>query len=274
MARNLYGGAGQERNYWAQHALNVIKDNYGVDAYIKSKNLLKFGRNDDVDNSASDQTIMQLPGSEVAETYATTNAIDTISSSDSGDTGITIYIEGHTVDGSGNFTFVVQTATLNGSDATTKVTLSTPLARISRAYNSSGTLLAGTVYIYEDGATTTPGVPDTDADVHATIQPIAQQTLKAATTFSYQDYGVITEIYGGVNKKTSAVVDVKLRVRLKGGIFRTQFVNSVGQGGNFAIELRPYFIVPANADVIMVANSGVDNVSVSAGFNSLIALAR
>lgn len=253
----------------AAHAAEVIRDTYGDEVFVKPKNLLKFGRNDDVD-STGEHTIMQLQGSEVAETYPTTNAIDSVVSSDDGDDQ-QVTIEGHYLDADGNLVFHIQTATLEGN---TEVTLSQPLARATRIYNSDSTEFAGTVYVYNTtDNTVTAGVPQTDSKIHIVAEAGEQQSLKAATAFSNQDYGLITEIYGAVNKKTAGVVDIRLKVREQGGVFRTQYVSSIATTGQnfFSLEFKPYLIIPKNADIIMTATSSADNVSVSAGFNAFLA---
>lgn len=111
-----------------KHAINLIYSTYGdrVSVDAKRKDLVKFGRNPAADTSA--QTVWNQGGN---ETYVSTNAIDSISSSSTSDTG-TVSIEGHTISGS-DLTFVVQSKTLTGQ---TKATLDTPLARCTRVYNT------------------------------------------------------------------------------------------------------------------------------------------
>lgn len=100
---------------WLTHAVNEIESTYGdrVSIELKEKSLIKFGRNEDV--GTTEETVWLVGGD---ETYPTTNAIDTIVSTDAGDDQQVI-IEGHTISGN-DLTFVTQTATLNG---TTNVSL-------------------------------------------------------------------------------------------------------------------------------------------------------
>ena len=136
-----------------KYAESVILSTYGDSVSVdrKSKVLIKFGRNEDID-TGSDETVWVLGGHEV---YQAGNTIDTVSSSSALDTG-SVTIEGHTVDGNGDFTFVVQSATLDGQN---KVTLTTPLARASRLYNTGSTDFNGSVYVYRDTSITS-GTPD------------------------------------------------------------------------------------------------------------------
>lgn len=139
-----------------RQALNEIYDQYGVWASVdrKRKSLGKFGRTLNADSNV-ETTVAQLGtvGSpESNETFVTTNAIDgVVSAGASGTDNQVLTIEGHTIDGSGNLTFVVQNVTLTGQ---TKATLATPLARATRAYVKDGTFGApattpeGPCYIY------------------------------------------------------------------------------------------------------------------------------
>ena len=92
----------------------------------KAKSLVKFGKSAVL--STNRETVWTVGG---METYVTGNTIDTISSSSALDTQ-ELVLECHTVTGSGldqQFIFLTQTITLNGQN---KVTLPTPVARVSR----------------------------------------------------------------------------------------------------------------------------------------------
>jgi len=257
-----------EVDYWVQHASRVIQGAYGDVVYIKDKNLLKFGENTSV--GTAQETIMQLQGAEIAETYVSTNAITHIISDNAGNTG-DYYLEGHAIDGS-DLTFVTQTGTLNG---TTAVALATPIARASRLENrgSSELVASSTVYVYEGGAVTS-GVPDDDSEVHIVMIAGEDQSLKASTSFSSVDYGLITEIYGSINRKQSGgFANIRLKIREPGGVFKTKFKVGVATDGAgvFSVEFRPFLIVPKNYDVIMTADASVTGTAISAGFNALLA---
>jgi len=141
----------------------------GKSALKKKKTLQKFGRNTNV--GTSETTIMRFPtgSSEVHETYVSTNAIDSIASLNSGDTSLPFYYEGHTISG-GAFTFISDNVTLDGSNSQTRVALPTPVARISRAYqtsNTGATKNAGQVCFFQNGAVSGGSVV-TPANVHMT----------------------------------------------------------------------------------------------------------
>ena len=239
--------------YEVSYAVQQILDTYGdtVSVREKAKSLLKFGKNPDIDANVREM-VWATGGIEV---LPTTNAINRIVSTNVADTQ-SVKLEGHTVDGSGNLTFVVQSATLTG---TTPVVLTTPLARCTRAYNDSGTEILGTVTIYEDGS-----------DTHCTIATGEQQSLKGATSISQVDYWIISDWVISVNKATSASVDFELQVRLKDKVFRTVYIASTNSTAE--IYFRQPIIVPPNSDVRVLATTGVNNVSVTTAIHGWLAI--
>jgi len=253
-------------DFWLSHALSVIEGTYGdrVSVLQKDKDLLKFGRNTEVQTAKT--TLMAHKSGTYNETYVASNLIDTISSSSGSDTE-EITIEGHTVDGDGNFTFVVQTKTLTGQ---TKAVLDTPLARCTRLYNSNGTDLVGTIYAYQDGAITS-GVPDTGAEVHCVIPAGLNQSEKCATTISNNDYWIITSVDGHVLEKTATFVDFHLEIREKGKVFRDIFDWSAESGNGFTEKFKPYLIVPANADIRVRGSAGANGKEASASIQGVLA---
>lgn len=85
-----------------QNAINEIYRTYGDTVSIekKGKSLLKFGRSTNLRIEDNFQTVWTLGDDVNNEVLPTTNAIDTVSSSNAGDTQ-TIRLEGHTVVGTG-----------------------------------------------------------------------------------------------------------------------------------------------------------------------------
>ena len=265
----IYSGR-YSMDFGVQLAQEEIENTYGdaVSVYDKKKTLLKFGKK--VDLGTSFETVWQTNGN---ETYVTTNAIDTVSSSDATDT-MQVAIEGHTVSGTGTssqFTFVTQTATLNGQN---KVTLSTPLARVSRMYVNDQTEPAGDIHVYED-TTITAGVPNDLTKAHIVIKGTdgETQSFKCATTFSNSDYFICTGGFASVDKKTNATVDFEFQVRRPGGVFRPVSRLSLGSASQNSqqIQFYPYVIIPKNADIRIVGVASTTGVAVSAQFQGFIA---
>ncbi len=246
-----------------QQAINVISSTYGdtVSVDTKKKSLLKFGRNDNI--STSEEMVWLQGGT---ETLATGNDIDTISSSNSGDSQ-SVVVEGHTLSGS-DLTFVVQSATLNGQN---KVTLSTPLYRSTRIYNNDSTDFAGTIYVYEDTAISS-GVPSDSTKIHLRTDGSNNQSLKCATSVSSTDYWIITSGTFSVNRQNSRSVDYRVQVKEFGKVWRTRFPVSVhSTGGAVAVEFNPPLIVPKNSDMRVMATSSGSSTGVEASLNGYLA---
>lgn len=233
----------------------------------RAETLLKFGKNEDLDASLSEMVWNQ--GGE--EVYATSNTIDTISSSDSGDTQ-EVTIQGHTVSGVGasaEFTFVTQTATLSGQS---KVPLATPLARVQRAINSNSTAFAGDFYIYEDTAISS-GVPSDASKIHMKILAGETQSYKAAFTVAKDEYVIVTGGFASINKKTAATVDFELQTSPTAELFYPASritLNSAGQS-TVHIPFYPYALIPPNTDVRVFATSDTNNTEVSASLSGFYA---
>jgi len=246
--------------YWIEHAKRIIRADYGANVSVeaKLKDLHKFGRNTAVGVAGS--TIMTLPGSETHETYIASNLINSIISDDVDDTEI-VTIEGHTISG-GVFTFVTQSATLNGRTA---VALDTDLARVSRVFTNNATPLVVNVYVTETD-TYSLGVPQTDIKVHLMVAIGHNQSEKAATTIEDGTYWVVTIYYGDLLKKTAGFASVEFEIRLQGKVFRHHCQMDAGRQQYFA----PYLIIPANADARLVALADASSTDVSGGIQGLL----
>ena len=263
---------------WPQMDMVVaqILEEYGDIVDLKSKTLLKFGGTANADSGV--KTTVATFGSvgtpNVNETYSTTNDIDAVVSSDDGDTE-TLLIEGHTLDSSGNKTFVTQEVTLTGQ---TPAALTTALGRCTRMKVKDGTFaspssdLAGDIYAYaSDGVTVTAGVPQTNTAVKARIVAGRNQTEKAATALSSEDYYAITQFQASVSRGNASTVtaDVELEQAALGGVFLPKGLElSVRAGGDQGEPIRfdPYLIVPKNADIRMVATTNTNDASVTGYF--------
>ena len=259
-------------DFWLEKAIVDIQNKYGhsVSVHKKSDNLLKFGRSEAV-STTTKTTLMTLPSGVFNETYVTDNLITTVSSASALDTAANnasdIIITGCTVDGSGNFTFVEQTAALNG---TAQITLTTPLSRADRIYNADSAEMTGPVYVYETG-TATAGVPDTSAAVHLMLRGGEQQSEKCAVTIPSDEYWIVMGVYGDTLEKSAANAEIAFEVRLKGKVFRKQFDLSASEKTGSFRRSPPYIIIRPNSDVRMRALASGLNTQVSGGmFGTLL----
>ena len=241
-----------------------IQQTYGdkVSVDRKAKSLIKFGRSAEL-GTGSLETVWTVGGN---ETYLSTNSISHVSSSSASDTQ-EVTIEGHTLSNN-EFTFVTQTATLNGQNT---VALNTDLARVSRIYNSDSTELVGRVVVYEN-TTLSGGVPTDATKIHIDIPAGFQQSFKAATTFSKNDYFIMTSFYGSVSARQSGSVDFYPEIRQVGEVFRQAgcFTSSTN-GGSTEIPLDPPLIVPKNADIRIRCETVTNNLVVFGIFKGYIA---
>jgi hypothetical protein len=232
-----------------------------VSVFQTRESLRKFGRNDTI--GTTEVTVMNLQGAETEETYATGNTIDKVVSSNASNTQ-SINIEGHTIDGSNNLTFVSQNVTLTGQTA---VTLGTPLARVQRVRNNGTAFIAASnVFVYED-STIVAGVPSDDTKVHLTVDAIENQSTKAAFSTQWNEYFILTCTYADVNKKTGATVDFRWKERAMTSslvpAFKTFLPRSTAT--NVTTLFSPHYIIHPNTDVILTAVASTSNVSVSGG---------
>ena len=241
-----------------------IQATYGdvVSIDKKAKSLLKFGKSSPLSINTL-ETVWTVGGNEV---YLSDDGITHISSSSASDTQ-DIRVEGHTISGD-DLTFVVQLVTLNGQ---TPVALNTGVARVSRISNSGGTELVGRVVVYEDTATSN-GVPTDETKIHIDIPLGFQQSFKAATSFSKDDYYVMSGFYGAVSAKQAAAVDFYVEVKEPNGVFlQKACFTASSAGGNSDISLDPAIIVPKNSDLRIRCETSDNNAVVFGIFKGYLA---
>ena len=256
-----------------QRAIDRCLSDYNAVVSIseKDKALTKYGENALL--GTSEATVMQLPAGIDNETYVSTNIIDSISTNDADAAG-SLRVEGHYLDADNNFIFHVQFPTLNGQS---EVALSQPLARISRLRKVAGsTVLAASklVYGYDNtDVTLASGVPNVDAQVHIIMDSNEGTSGKGASTISNNDFYFIEGLLLGVNKKTTATVDFRLRVREQGGDFITTIpkITLTNTTGSRYFPLPEIEIVPSNADFKVTSVSSASNTEATCGVFGILA---
>jgi hypothetical protein len=233
----------------------------------------KFGNAPDFDTADLEITVWD--GAEDGEAwenmvynYSSTADIDSISSSDTGDTQ-EIYVEGLNSD----WELTNEIITLNGQN---RVALANNYRRVFRAYNDNSVNLTGHVFVYVND-TLTGGVPDDPENIRAIIDPDNQQTEMAVYTIPAGKTGYMRDWYmstSGGNKASSYVF--KLKARLFNKIFRTKHTSSMDQ-----LSPIPYQhkyeepeVFPEKTDLEMrvqsIASPAVSNNAVSAGFDIVL----
>ena len=244
-------------NYRYHEAIAVADLGRRVGIRKKAKTLQKFGRRSI--GSSGEYTIAQF--ADAHETLVTTNAIDSAVSSSGSDTQ-TLTVEGHTIDASGNLTFVVQDVTLTGQ---TPAPLATPLARATRAYVKNGTFaapatnLVGSARVYDSSAAggTSAGVPVNSVSIKMRIAAGQSNSFKAQTAISQADCLFITGLsFMATRASGSANADFQVQVKEIGGVWR-----SLGVDVSLRTSAQPYTFVPIfpwryvapNSDVRIIA---------------------
>ena len=125
--------------------------------------------------------------------------------------------------------------------------------------------------VYEDTAVT-GGIPTDATKIHIDIPLGFQQSFKAATSFSKEDYYVMTGFYGAVSAKQSAAVDFYIEIKEPDGVFlQKACFTASSSGGNSDISLDPAIIVPKNSDVRVRCETANNNAVVFGIFKGYLA---
>ena len=267
--------------YPIRQAINQIYEDYGdkVSVYHKKKSLDKFGLRSAVGTTFV--TVMPMQGAELDETFETTNAITKAVSTSPSDVG-QVTLECHTINTSGEFTFLVQTVTLDG---TNEADLLFPVARANRGFATpSGDFsapaadLVGTISVFNGTNGSVAGVPVTPSATKLILLAGKNHSEKAATTVSNTDYYLLTGAYCGVGQAggsaTSVSFEIQTRDVANGGVWRplgSQITVAVDGGNSRPIEFNPYRIVPKNHDVRIRAATNANTAQVYAELQGVLA---
>lgn len=222
----------------------------------------KFGENGDVDTGAAEDLWNQGG----TKTFSATADIDSMSSSDNGDTQ-DVTIEGLAA----GFIFTTQTIALTGQ--TTKA-LDIALIRVFRAFNADGTNFTGDIYIYINGATVVTGVPSTATDIRAKIDAADNQTLMAIYTIPAGKTGYLMEYHVSMAKLSPATAIVcSLRARELDGVFRVQDRGSTATTGatSYIRDFATPLVLVEKTDIKIVIDSvTANNTDASGGFDIIL----
>lgn len=231
----------------------LADDSVTVSVQEKAARSFEFGSSPNIGTSL--ETVWETGGD---ETYLSANSINRVVSSNAGDTQDVIIL-GHTISGS-DFTFVTQTATLNG---TTAVTLTTPLARVHRMINNDNTDFAGNITVLILAGATYLTIP----------LGVTNQSSKASFTTASDEYLFVTGITFSASRVQTAKVDFFFQLRLSGKVFRTIFKGEATDTvGTKDIDLQIPIIIPPNSDMRVRAISSTASTEVWASFGGYLAV--
>lgn len=247
----------------AENGLAIAKGDVAGTTFIH-----KFGHAPDFDIENGEVTIWG--GSDdggidqTTYVYSSADDIDSLSSSDNGDTQD---IEVHGLDT--NYDEVIQTITLTGQ---TRVALTTDLIRVYRLVNMGSTDIAGAVYCFVNTALGGDGVPDDTTKIRAVINNGDNQTLMAVYTVPAGKTGYLRDWYASTAGKAKSVNVVSLKIRPFGQVFQVKHKASIQAGGSSYIhhKYEEPEIVSEKSDIEVLASTDINVASVSAGFDIVL----
>ncbi|MCP4370028.1 MAG: hypothetical protein GY797_18210 [Deltaproteobacteria bacterium] len=196
--------------------------------------------------------------------YSTTAAIDSISSSNAGDSQV-MQVQGLDA----NFDLTLQEVTLNGQ---TRVALTTPLIRVFRIKNVGSVDLAGNVAVYED-TPLTGGIPTLNSKIRAIVQGANNQTEMAVYTIPAGKTGYMRDWYASTSgaKKGSSHV-LKVLARPFGQVFQLKHKASIVEDGTSYIKheyVEPE-VFSEKTDIEMKVNTDQASSSIAGGFDIVL----
>jgi hypothetical protein len=219
------------------------------------KFIRKFGTHDDIDSGTGiNEAVWSY--ADVAGDYvfpSDAGEVMYISSSSTLDT-MPITVQGLDAD----FKEKQQTVTLQGQ---TRITLDGTWSRINRVFNDDTNDIAGNVYVYTNGANT-DGEPDTPSTVKAIIENGHNQTLQAIYTVPINNLFHLSAYHLSCDAKapnTTANLTLKLCVRRKGSVFRTQEIIALSNSCPSVIKLDMPLPIEGGSDVLFQVISATNN---------------
>mgnify|MGYP003643878706 CR=1 FL=1 len=256
--------AGNLRVTDAESGLAIAKDDVVGHSFIH-----KFGRAPDFDSGDGDVTIWDGANdaltNEMQYNYSATAIIDSLVSSDSGDTQA---IEVQGLDS--NYALTTQTITITGQ---TRKALDTNLIRVIRLVNVGSTDIAGNVYCYEDTALTA-GVPIDTTKIRAVIIDGSNQTEMAVYTVPAGKTGYLRQWFAsssGAKKTTNYLT--KLKARPFGQVFQLKHSSSIADAAPYIHSYIEPEAFAEKTDIEMTASitdTGITEAAVSAGFDIVL----
>lgn len=274
----LMGPNGTQADVTIDGDLTIADNSSGLaiaEGIVSGKTFVhKFGEAPDFDNSDGEVTMWDgandaiLGGGAMVYTFSSSADIDTISSSDGGDTQV-IEIQGLDT----NFDLVTQTKTLTGQ---TDAILDTPLIRVFRMKNIGSSDIAGVVYLRTNGSGQSGGVPSTANTARAIINNGNNQTLMVVYTVPNGKTGYMRSWYAataGANR--SSEYKIKIKSMSFGGVFQVKHSSAISDEGT-SKDNHPYIepeVFAATTDIIMTVEmltSAATQADISGGFDIVL----
>lgn len=214
----------------------------------------KFGTHDDVDSNTINEAIWSY--ADVAGDYTfPSDAGETmyISSNNDNDT-MPIKVQGLDE----NFKEKEEVVIMQGQ---TRITLGGKWSRINRMFNDDTNDIAGNIFVYTGGDNTL-GEPNSASDVKAIIENGHNQTMQAVYTVPINNLFHLSSYHLSCDAKvsnTTANLTLKLVVRQKGSVFRTQEIIALSNSSPSVIKLDMPLPIPGGSDVMFQVVSSTNN---------------
>ena len=214
----------------------------------------KFGTHEDVASSTSNEAIWSY--ADVAGDYVFPNNLGEtmyISSNNALDT-MPIRIQGLDE----NFEEKEETVLMQGQ---TRITLDGKWSRINRVFNDDTNDVAGNIFVYTNGANTN-GEPDTPNTVKSIIENGHNQTMQAIYTVPINRQFNLSSYHVSCDAKTTnsnANLTIKLVVRLKDSVFRTQEIVALSNHSPSVINFDMPLPIAGGSDVMFQVVSSTNN---------------
>lgn len=176
--------------------------------------------------------------------------------------GKTVVVEGLDA----NFAAVTQTVTLNASDTTTPVVLSTALIRVNRMYVTANVVTDQSIRLHNSA----------ESQDYSVILAGNNQTLQAIYTVPAGKKAFMTSLYAVINPGggNPTSLDIKLWNTDNANGFAKQLKFELGIDLDFAAHIRhpfsPYKMFPAQSDIWLGATTVAATASVAAGFDLIL----
>jgi len=196
--------------------------------------------------------------------YSTTADIDSISSSDSGDTQ-DIEVQGLDT----NYNLVIQTVTLNGQ---TRVALTTNLIRVFRLKNVNSSDISGHVICYVN-TTLSGGIPADTTKIRAIIHEDNNQTEMAVFTIPAGKTGYMRDWYASTaGAKRDSSHTIRLLARPFGQVFQLKHTSNIDVNGTSYIQHRyeEPEVFTEKTDIEIRMNTDQNEAGVAAGFDIVL----
>ncbi len=222
----------------------------------------KFGRN----TSVTDGNTEEVWDGSAAYVWPATALMTKISQTTDQATmrGEDVQIEG--LDAS--WDYVVQTATLNGSDTVTAVTLATPLIRCFRMEVQADVVTTSPIRVHNTG----------ESQDYAIIGTGNNQTLMAIYTVPNGKTAYMTQFYAVAHPGSGAPtkLDVKLWAKDNANSYEKKLKHVLGVAadvdayGFLPVQFRPYKKFTQKTDIYVSASPTGAAVDISAGFDLIV----